>query len=171
MATLASLGPQGLFHLIGKSHDLFGLEVRLLAGLAALAVVIGARLWGLEYPKPLGGGGRNSDGAKSSHVFHMERLMAYLFRSLMRLVLVVFAASMVLALLLVGLSAVLLTVLWSLLIGRKPAAFATFTRFRDASRQFRGGSWPGAAAPARGSSDDIVDVQAHEVLGVLGDRR
>lgn len=97
--------------------------------------------------------------------------MAYLFRSLIRLVLIAFAAGMVLALLLVGISAAVLALVWSLLTGRKPAAFATFTRFRDASRQFQGRAWPGAAAPTRGNSDDVVDVQAHEVRGVLGDKR
>lgn len=96
--------------------------------------------------------------------------MAHLFRGLIRLVLMAFAACMVLALLLVGLSAALLMLLWSLLTGHKPAVFTTFSRFRDMSRQFQGGAWPGAAAPARGTSDDIVDVQAHEVRGVLSDK-
>lgn len=94
-----------------------------------------------------------------------------IFRSLFKLLLMAFAVSMVLALLLVGLSAALLTLLWSLLTGRKPAAFATFTRFRDASRQFQGGAWKGSPSPARGHSEDIVDVQAHEVRGVLEDKR
>jgi hypothetical protein len=76
--------------------------------------------------------------------------------------------------LLVGASAALLMLVWSLLTGRKPAVFTTFTRFRDMSRQFQGGSWPGQGAPrpARSTdSDDIVDVQAHEVRGVLSDKR
>jgi len=97
--------------------------------------------------------------------------MATLFRRALQLLLVVFAASMVLAFLLVGIGAALLALVWSLLTGRKPAAFATFSRFRDASRQFRGGAWPGSTASARSSNEDIVDVQAHEVHSPLGDKR
>jgi hypothetical protein len=101
----------------------------------------------------------------------MEHPMAHLFRSLIRLLLMAFAASMVLALLLLGLSAALLVLVWSLLTGRKPAFYTTFTRFRDLSRQFQGGTQPGTPAPTRGNSEDIVDVQAHEVRAALGDKR
>ncbi len=121
--------------------------------------------------KSLAEKGLHGDGAKSSNAYSMERAIVSIFRSLFKLMLLAFAASMVLALLLVGLSAALLTLLWSLLTGRKPAAFATFTRFRDASRQFRGKAWQGGASSARGQSEDIVDVQAHEVRGVLEDKR
>ncbi len=102
--------------------------------------------------------------------------MGTLFRRLIKLLLIAFAASMVLAMLLVGICAALLTLLWSLLTGRKPAAFSAFARFRDASRQFQQGAWtaPGAPGPGRsapgGNSADIVDVQAHEVRGALNDK-
>ena len=53
----------------------------------------------------------------------------------------------------------------SLLTGRKPAMFTTFTRFRQASRQFRQGPWSpqGGAAGGGAPPADVVDVQAHEV--------
>lgn len=100
--------------------------------------------------------------------------MGHLFHSLLKVLLIVFAASMVLVFLLVGTSAALLMLVWSLLTGRKPAVWTTFTRFRDMSRQFQGGSWPGQGGPRQAradAGDDIVDVQAHEVRGVLSDRR
>jgi hypothetical protein len=97
--------------------------------------------------------------------------MASLFRSLIKLVLIASAASIVLAVLLIGICAALLTAVWSLLTGRKPAAYTTFMRFRDASRQFQQGSWPRGPAPTAQRADDIVDVQAHEVRGALEDRR
>jgi len=88
-----------------------------------------------------------------------------ILRSVLRLVLFLAAGVFALSLLLAVLVAVLLTVLWSLLTGRKPAVFTTFTRFRQASRQFRqGGRSPQAGAPFGGAAPaDVVDVQAHEV--------
>ena len=56
-------------------------------------------------------------------------------RSVLRLVLPLAAGVFALSLLTAVLVAVLLTALWSLLTGRKPAMFTTFTRFRQASRQ------------------------------------
>lgn len=95
--------------------------------------------------------------------------MATLFRGLIKLLLIAFAATMVLGFVLVGISAALLALVWSLVTGRKPAAYTTFRRFRDASRQFQGQAWPGRAAPA--DNADIVDVQAHEVRSALRDER
>jgi hypothetical protein len=105
------------------------------------------------------------------HVHHMEHPMDTLFRGLIKLVLLGSAAIVVTGVLLIGLSAALLTLVWSLLTGRRPAAWTTFMRFRKASRSFQNGNWPGRAAPAASSNADIVDVQAHEVRGVLDDRR
>lgn len=95
------------------------------------------------------------------------------FRILLRLALLAFAAALVLGVLLIGLVAALLAMVWSLLTGRKPAAYTTFMRFREASRQFQSGSWPGRAAPSAGpgahaaQDSDIVDVQAHEVRSAI----
>ena len=93
--------------------------------------------------------------------------MATLFRSLIKLLLMVFAATTVLAFLLIGISVALLALVWSLLSGRKPAAYTTFTRFRETSRQFqeRAGSSHGRASSA--DNADIVDVQAHEVRSAI----
>ena len=100
--------------------------------------------------------------------------MALLFRSLIKLVLIASAAVVVAGVLLVGLSVALITFVWSMLTGRRPAAFSTFMRFRNASRQFQNGGWPGRPAPAGSHSAahaDIVDVQAHEVRSALRDER
>jgi hypothetical protein len=93
-----------------------------------------------------------------------------LLRSILRLSLVLLGLLFVAALLCIGLSAALLTVLWSLLTGRKPQAWTTFTRFRQAAQPFQQWARPGAPGqPARG--DDIVDVQAHEVPSSRIDHR
>jgi hypothetical protein len=97
--------------------------------------------------------------------------MATLFRSLIKLLLIAFAAAMVLAFLLVGISAALLTLVWSLLTGRKPAACNTFMRFREASRPFRQRARSPYGGASSAPSGDIVDVQAHEVRSVLNDNR
>jgi uncharacterized iron-regulated membrane protein len=73
-----------------------------------------------------------------------------------------------LGLLLSALLAVVATIVWSLLTGRKPAVFTVMSRFRQASRQFRDGGWPGSATRTPPSSADVVDVQAHEVREALG---
>jgi hypothetical protein len=97
--------------------------------------------------------------------------MANIFRGVIRLVLVGFAATMVLCMLLVGIVATLLTLLWSLLTGRKPAAYSTFVHFRDASRQFQERTRASHGKASAGNSSDIVDVQAHEVRNVIRDDR
>jgi hypothetical protein len=97
--------------------------------------------------------------------------MANIFRSLIKLLLVAFAATMVLCMLLVGMVAALLALFWSLLTGRKPAAYSTFMHFRDASRQFQERTRSSHGNASSGNSADIVDVQAHEVRNVIRDER
>ena len=92
-------------------------------------------------------------------------------RGLIRLTMVALGIVFLLGLLLSALLAVVATIVWSLLTGRKPAIFTVVSRFRQASRQFRSGSWPGNATstprtPPGGA--DVVDVQAHEVREALG---
>ena len=91
--------------------------------------------------------------------------MGQILRSLLRLVLFLAAGVFMLSLLAAILGAVLLTAMWSLLTGRKPAVFTTFTRFRQATQQFRQGTWPqqGGVASRGAMPADVVDVQAREV--------
>jgi len=89
-------------------------------------------------------------------------------RGVLRLVLFLAAGVFALSFLVAVLGAVVLTALWSLLTGRKPAIITTFTRFRQASQQFqkfqqRGGSPMDASSSGRSMPADVVDVQAHEV--------
>jgi uncharacterized iron-regulated membrane protein len=88
-------------------------------------------------------------------------------RGLIRLTMVALGAVFLLGLLLSALLAVVGTIVWSLLTGRKPAVFTMVSRFQQASRQFRTGAWPGANRSAPGSAD-VVDVEAHEVRQALG---
>lgn len=76
----------------------------------------------------------------------------------------VFAAALLLGLLLAGVLVALSLVLWSLLRGRRPALFSAFSFFRQASSQLRQGAW---GARPRADVSEVVDVQAHEVRAVL----
>jgi hypothetical protein len=92
-------------------------------------------------------------------------------RGLVRLTMIALGAVFLLGLLLTALLAMVVTIVWSLLTGRKPAVFTAMSRFRQASQQFRKGGWPGNAtsnprAPPGGA--DVVDVQAHEVREAIG---
>jgi hypothetical protein len=101
-------------------------------------------------------------------------LLASVLRGVLKLALLAFAVTVIAGILLIGLSAALLTLVWSLLTGRKPAAWQTFMRFRQTSQQFRAGVWPGTSTPSSRSSQndaDIVDVQAHEVRNISDDPR
>lgn len=89
--------------------------------------------------------------------------VAFVLRRVFKLVLVLWLSLFALALLSLALMAALLTVLWSLLTGRKPALFTTFTRFRQASQQFSAGGWNRSSGFARPAAEDVVDVQANEV--------
>jgi hypothetical protein len=85
-----------------------------------------------------------------------------ILRAAVKVVLLLLTALFVLGLLSVGLVVVLATMIRFLLTGRKPAIVTTFTRFNQAARQFRPGSWSGHAGASTDSAD-VVDVQAHEV--------
>jgi len=65
--------------------------------------------------------------------------------------------------LLLGLCIALLSVLWSLVRGKKPAMFTVFQHFRQASAQFGQARWARPTTHANAANADIVDVQAHEV--------
>jgi hypothetical protein len=89
-------------------------------------------------------------------------------RGLVRLTMIALGAVFLLGLLLSALLAVVATIIWSLLTGRKPAIFTVLSRFQQASRQFRTGGWPGNATHPPPGSADVVDVQAHEVREAIG---
>jgi hypothetical protein len=101
-------------------------------------------------------------------------------RGLSRLFTLALLGSFVLGLLLLGIAVAGLSVLWSLLRGKRPAMFTVFRTFQQASRQFgrRPGRMSGAPEGApwarhaanEGSINDVVDVQAHEVRPALGER-
>lgn len=92
-------------------------------------------------------------------------LLAGVLRGVFRVALLVFTVSLVISLIFLAVVATVATVLWSLLTGRKPAAYTTFMRFRQTAQQFRQGGWAarGGSGFAHAPQDDVVDVQAHEV--------
>jgi hypothetical protein len=85
-----------------------------------------------------------------------------ILRRLLKWALALWFALLVLAFVLLGLGVALLSVLWSLLRGRKPAMVTVFQTFRQASQQFGRGArqMPGSAPP---SASEVVDVEAYEV--------
>jgi len=90
-------------------------------------------------------------------------LISKILRFFLKLVLGVFAAVFALSLLAAALIVVLLSVLKSLITGRKPAPAMVFGRFQRYSPQ---GMWPGG--PAQGTAanpraGDVVDVEVREV--------
>ena len=97
----------------------------------------------------------------------MNALFALFFKLALAGAALIFALSLLLALLVV----LILTSLWSLLHGRKPKVTVLWTRYRDLTRGMRqGGPWSAARRQAgrgpasnRDSETDIVDVQVKEV--------
>jgi hypothetical protein len=85
--------------------------------------------------------------------------LAKLVRTLFGLLTMALLGACVLSLLALGVCAALLSVLWSLLRGKKPAMVSVFQSFHQASRRFGPRS---TSAPAA-QQGDVVDVQAHEV--------
>jgi FlaG/FlaF family flagellin (archaellin) len=101
-------------------------------------------------------------------------LLASVLRGALKIALLVFSAMVIAGILLIGIGVALLALIWSLLTGRKPAAWQTFTRFRQTSQQFRAGAWSSTAGQSSRPSaneTDVVDVQAHEVRSTLDDHR
>ena len=93
----------------------------------------------------------------------MNTLFAWIFKLVFAAAAMLFAASLLFALLAV----LVVTSLWSLLHGRKPQVAVLWTRYRDLTRGMaKGGPWAaarGSAGQARASEEDIVDVQVKEV--------
>ncbi len=93
--------------------------------------------------------------------------IASVLRTLFKLVLLAAALLMIVSVLAVGVLVALLTAVWSLLSGRKPAVVTTFMRFRQTSEQFRQGAWRGHTAQPQAAAADVVDVQSREVPQTL----
>jgi hypothetical protein len=89
-------------------------------------------------------------------------------RQLLKLAFLVLTALFVVSVLVIGITVALLTLLWSLMTGRKPALVTQFTRFRQAAQPFSPGAWNRHAAHAHPAEADVVDVQAREVPAKLG---
>ena len=93
----------------------------------------------------------------------MFRLIGKILRFFLKLVLGLFAAVFAVSLLVAALIVVALSLLKSLITGRKPAPAMVFGRFQRYSPQ---GMWPGGAghdAANAPRSSDVVDVEAREV--------
>ena len=90
-------------------------------------------------------------------------LFLRILRGLLKLTMLALAGALVFALLSFALVWLVFVVLWSLLTGRKPAIFTTVSRFRQTSDNLRKGIWPGFNNRQATNTDDIVDVQAHDV--------
>jgi hypothetical protein len=77
-----------------------------------------------------------------------------------------------LAFVVLGVMVALISVVWSLLRGRKPAMVTVFQNVRQSSKVFGQGTWttrgPGAGTGTQAA--DVVDVQAHEVRPSLPGR-
>nr|WP_254774914.1 hypothetical protein [Polaromonas sp. YR568] len=93
----------------------------------------------------------------------MPRLISKILRFFLKLVLGIFAAVFALSLLAAALIVVVLSVLKSLITGRKPAPAMVFGRFQRYSPQ---GMWPGGPAQGNAANQragDVVDVEVREV--------
>jgi hypothetical protein len=97
----------------------------------------------------------------------VSEIVSGILRGLVKAAVLVLSTVVVLAVLCVGLVVVLATLLRSVLTGRRPAVFTTFTRFNQTAGQFQPGSWPGSTRGGRPDTGDVVDVQAHEVRSAL----
>ena len=90
-------------------------------------------------------------------------MISKILRFFLKLVLGVFAAVFAVSLLFAALIVVVLSILKSLITGRKPAPAVVFGRFQRYSPQ---GMWPGG--PAQGNAanpraGEVVDVEVREV--------
>ena len=96
----------------------------------------------------------------------MPSFVSQIFRFFLKLALGLFAAIFAVSLLVAALIVVALSLLKSLLTGRKPSPSMVFGRFQRFSPQ---GMWPGSARDsAAPPAHDVVDVEAREIRG---DRR
>lgn len=94
----------------------------------------------------------------------MVTAVSQLLNFFVKLLLGVFAVIFTVSLLAAALIVVTLSLLASLITGRRPAPTAVFGRFQRFSRQ---GMWPGGSArqePASPSTGEVVDVEVREII-------
>lgn len=88
----------------------------------------------------------------------MQNFIGSVFRFILKVVLAVFGLMFAVALIALALIVVLLSLLASLLTGKKPAPTAVFGRFQKFAP---GGRWPGNTSAKPNA--DVVDIDAREV--------
>ena len=97
----------------------------------------------------------------------MSNPVSMIFRFVAKLVFGLSAAVLAVGLLLVALTVFALSLLKSLVTGRKPAPLMAFARFRAfQQQQQQQGMWPGApgrSASPKTASGQVVDVEAREI--------
>ena len=88
----------------------------------------------------------------------MQKFISRLVRFVIKLILSAFGLVFATSLLLAALIVVVLSLLKSLVTGKKPAPVMVFSRFQKFAP---GGMWPSAAKPQ--NTVDVVDVEVREV--------
>ena len=89
---------------------------------------------------------------------------------ILRFLVFIWLGLLALAFVFLGLVAALVSVVWSLLRGRKPAIVTVFQNVRQSSKGFGQGTWTARGPGAGSQAPDVVDVQAHEVRPSLPGR-
>ena len=88
----------------------------------------------------------------------MQNFISRLVRFITKLILAAFGLVFVISLLLAALIVVVVSLLKSLITGKKPAPVMVFSKFQKFAP---GGMWPGAAK--KQNTNDVVDVEVREV--------
>lgn len=96
----------------------------------------------------------------------ISNVLALVLRSLLRLALLAGLGVFMLSLLVMGLAMALLSVLWALLRGKKPALFTIYQAFAQATQRARGPWAARAGRVAPGADADVVDVEVVERVEV-----
>jgi hypothetical protein len=84
-----------------------------------------------------------------------------------RFIVIVWLGLLAGALMLLGFVFALISIVWSLLRGRKPAVVVVFQNLRHTAKGFRNGTWTAQKQSHQTPPPDIVDVEAHEIRPVL----
>lgn len=90
----------------------------------------------------------------------MQNFISGLFRFIIKLVLAAFGLVFAVSLLLAALVLMVLSLLKSLVTGKKPAPFVAFSQFRQFKNR-AGSAWPYASTAK--PQGDVVDVEVREV--------